>query len=219
MPSGVCGYPRASAIGRGIAITSGVSMNDLPGVVTYAALPPSARRWSSTAPQVLADGDQMTGRGPFTLGFGQSAASNDAAAPDDCFCTLTRTQLPPALASLESSKRFARSVSSSSFSGDVAIGTVTQPPAAKALVALAPTTAVPASRAVAIRIVIGRRRDQCSRLIRSPRARSRGAPGATRRRGGCRARAGGARSARRERCLRRRPATPRGRVRCARRHP
>src|SRR3972149_4872819 len=108
-------------MGWGIAITSGVSMNDLPSVVTCGSLPAPARRWSSTAPHVLAAGDQITGRAPFTLGFGQSGASLLAA--DDTFATLTRTHFPFTSASSDSSKRFARSVSSSSFSGDDAIGT------------------------------------------------------------------------------------------------
>ena len=65
----------------------------------------SARRWSSTAPHVLAAGDQITGRSPFTFGFGHPAVSSDAPAPDDTRATFTRMHRPPTAAP-ESSKRF-----------------------------------------------------------------------------------------------------------------
>ena len=46
-PSGVFGYPSASAIGFGIAMTSGVSCSGVPaGAIAF--LPASARRWFTT---------------------------------------------------------------------------------------------------------------------------------------------------------------------------
>ena len=46
-PSGVFGYPSASAIGFGIAMTSGVSCRGVPaGAIAF--FPASARRWFTT---------------------------------------------------------------------------------------------------------------------------------------------------------------------------
>ena len=46
-PSGVFGYPSASAIGFGIAMTSGVSCSGVPaGAIAF--FPASARRWFTT---------------------------------------------------------------------------------------------------------------------------------------------------------------------------
>ena len=57
------GQPSASAIGLGMAMTSGVIMNGVP-LLAIAGSPWSASRWSRIAPQALDAGDQMTGAGP-----------------------------------------------------------------------------------------------------------------------------------------------------------
>ena len=53
----------ASAIGFGMAMTSGVSMKGVPSPAIGPS-PASVRRWSTMAPQALDAGDQTTGRGP-----------------------------------------------------------------------------------------------------------------------------------------------------------
>src|SRR3954447_15960709 len=62
-PTGFSGYPSASAIGFGIAMTSGVTMNGSPDV-TIGSCPLSVRRWLTTWPHELAAGDHTTGLGP-----------------------------------------------------------------------------------------------------------------------------------------------------------
>ena len=109
-------------------------MNDLPGVVTYGALPASARRWSSTAPQVLAAGDQITGRGPFFVGLGPVGREQRRGRTRRLLLRPCTVDALPVDRRLRPSrpKRLARSVSSSSFSGDDAMSTVTHPSAAAA---------------------------------------------------------------------------------------
>src|ERR1700730_7364614 len=124
-PSGVFGYPSASAIGFGIAMTSGVSWSGVPaGAIAF--LPASARRLFTTRPHAPEAGDHAAGRGPLAFGFGQSSASNDAASPDDFDTTCTLMHWPSRLARSESLKRLARSVSRSTFSGDTCMSTVMQ---------------------------------------------------------------------------------------------
>src|SRR3954453_1865050 len=65
-PMGLPGYPRASAIGLGMAIVSGVTMNGSP-VVMMGSWPESMSRWFTTPPQLLAAGDQIAGLGPSVL--------------------------------------------------------------------------------------------------------------------------------------------------------
>ena len=53
-PRGVSGQPSASAMGRGIAMTSGVSMKLAASVGAIAGCPASDRCWLSTCPHVEA---------------------------------------------------------------------------------------------------------------------------------------------------------------------
>ena len=149
-PIGVLGQPSACAIGFGMAITTGVCMNETPGVGTYVDLPATARRWLSTAPHVFAAGDQITGRGPFDAGLGQPVSSSFSPAPDDTFATFTVMHLPLTVAP-ESLNCLPRPVSSTSFSGDDAMLTVTQLSAAAGEAATLPThaSAIPAVSAAA----------------------------------------------------------------------
>src|SRR5687767_7633301 len=55
-PMGVAGYPRASAIGLGMAITSGVTMNGLASAGAIGASPRSVSRWLRMAPHDAAAG-------------------------------------------------------------------------------------------------------------------------------------------------------------------
>src|SRR5436309_14497223 len=80
-PSGVAGQPRASAIGRGMAMTSGVSWMGLASAGAIAGWPWSARRWLTTAPHEDAAGDQITGPGAFVASSAHPVASRSAAAP------------------------------------------------------------------------------------------------------------------------------------------
>ncbi len=98
-PSGLRGQPSASAIGFGIARTSGVcamlgrSLGRSPG--TRSALSCAAVRWrSSTAHDVLA-GLHTSGRGP-SIASSQPLASASVAPPDALETTFTCTQWPPA---------------------------------------------------------------------------------------------------------------------------
>src|SRR5215212_4598081 len=96
-PTGVSGYPRASAMGSGMAMTSGVSMNgSLSGAM--AEPPSSVRRWFNTAPHALEAGDHTTGRGPSTSSS-QPSYSNVVDAPEDLAWGRTNTHLPPTSAS------------------------------------------------------------------------------------------------------------------------
>src|SRR5437868_14765182 len=58
-PIGVAGYPRASAIGRGMAITSGVSWIGFASEGASGGWPWSVRRWLTIAPHDDAAGDQI----------------------------------------------------------------------------------------------------------------------------------------------------------------
>src|SRR5207244_2217192 len=91
-PIGVAGQPRASAMGRGMAITSGVSWMGLAALGASAGCPWSVRRSLTTAPQDDAAGDQITGRGPLAGSSGQPEDSRSAAAPDDLLSTFTVVQ-------------------------------------------------------------------------------------------------------------------------------
>src|SRR6476619_3753917 len=91
-PSGLSGQPSASAIGWGMAMTSGVFMNGVP-LLAMAVSPLATSFWSSTAPQALDAGVQMTGAGLLPSVF-QPSASAWAAAPDASECGLTKTHLP-----------------------------------------------------------------------------------------------------------------------------
>src|SRR5438445_6263577 len=95
----------ASAIGLGMAIVSGVTMNGSP-VPTIGCCPAFARRELTIVPQLLAAGVQMTGRCPSVASF-QFVDNNVAAAPDAFFCGRTKTQLSPTLASLLALNDFA----------------------------------------------------------------------------------------------------------------
>src|SRR4026209_2486953 len=95
-PMGLPGYPTASAIGLGMAMTSGVTMNGCP-VPTIAGWLVSERRWLTMPPHDVAAGDQITGLGPSVASF-QFVYSSCAAAPDDFLCGRTNTQWSPCLA-------------------------------------------------------------------------------------------------------------------------
>src|SRR5689334_4723408 len=138
-------------MGLGMAMTSGVSMNDWASDGTVAGWPASARRWSTTAPQALLDGDQMVGLGPSAASSGQPRARLVAAAPDDTVFTFTNAQ-PPApafLAVADELNSAASVVMRSSFSGETVTWTTAHPLGASPPAwppALPPTQAV-ASRA------------------------------------------------------------------------
>src|SRR3989442_8739108 len=74
-PIGVVGHPKASAMGRGMAITSGVSWKGLASLGAMGGWPWSARRWLTTAPHDDAAGDQITGLGPLVASSGHPVAS------------------------------------------------------------------------------------------------------------------------------------------------
>ena len=114
-PIGSSGQPRASAIGRSIAITRGVSWNDTKSPV-MAGSPCAASRSLSTDPQVDAAGDQITGRGPFALLVPARRRGAGRLRRYDFDCTRANTHSPPTSASL-SLKSWASRVSRSSFSG------------------------------------------------------------------------------------------------------
>ena len=78
------------------------------------------------APQALDAGDQITGLAPLVASSGQPSASSCIASPEDLRSTRTKVQ-PPSLAAGEALNRRARSVNSSTFSGDDATSTVVQP--------------------------------------------------------------------------------------------
>ena len=96
-PSDFDGYPSASAMGLGIAITSGVSMNRVEGSVMGAS-PLSISRWLTTAPHALAAGDQITGCGPLASGSGHPAERSAAPAPDALLRGRTNTHVSPTFA-------------------------------------------------------------------------------------------------------------------------
>src|SRR5205085_704736 len=122
---GFDGQPSAVAIGRGMAMTSGVSMNGL-AAGAIAGWPASRRFWLRMAAHALDAGDQTTGRGP--LPSGQPSASSCMAAPDAFVSTRTNEHLPSTrLSDEESLKRLARSVRRSDFSDETAMSTVVQP--------------------------------------------------------------------------------------------
>src|SRR5881394_73566 len=70
-PIGVFGHPRASAIGRGMAMTSGVRMNGRGLVGAMGAWPCDASASFSTPPQAAAAGVQITGWGLSVADDGQ----------------------------------------------------------------------------------------------------------------------------------------------------
>ena len=125
-PSGSSGQPRASAIGRGIAITRGVSWNDTKSPA-MAGSPCAARRSLSTEPQVDAAGDQITGRGPSRSSSQPVGEELGGAAATTSTAPAANTHSPPTSASL-SLKSWASRVSRSSFSGDTERSATTQSP-------------------------------------------------------------------------------------------
>ena len=115
----------------------------------------------------------MTGRGPLVASSGQPSTSSDIPTPDDLRWTRTKAHRPPGLASSDELKVRARSVSSSTFSGDTAMSMAVQPlgmdwrspppgpPPEPSLVLQAPATraraiATTTTRAVRRLILIGR---------------------------------------------------------------
>src|SRR2546429_8901444 len=81
-PSGVFGYPSVSAIGFGMAMTSGVSWSGVPaGAIGF--FPPSARRWVTTRPHPLDARGPTPAPGPLALRVGPPSASHDAPSPPD----------------------------------------------------------------------------------------------------------------------------------------
>src|SRR5690349_6289191 len=95
-PSALFGQPSASAIGCGMAMTSGVFMNGVP-VLAMGDSPLAVSCWSRTAPHALEAGVQMTGAGLLPSVF-QPSASAWAAAPEASECGFTKTHLPPTCA-------------------------------------------------------------------------------------------------------------------------
>ena len=125
-PIGSSGHPRASAIGSGMAMTSGVSMNGVPSPAMGSS-PCWASRWSTMAPQPLKAGDQMTGRGP-SASSSHPSTSNAAPRPEDFDCGSTTTHCPSTSARSDWLKVPARSVNSSIFSGETAMSMTAQSP-------------------------------------------------------------------------------------------
>ncbi len=121
------GQPMASAMGFGMAMTRGVSMNALASVGAMAGWPAVDSRWLRTAPQAEDAGDQITGRGPLVASSGQPSTSSDIPTPDDLRWTRTNAHRPLGLASSDELNVRARSVSSSTFSGDTAMSMAVQP--------------------------------------------------------------------------------------------
>src|SRR5690242_9255913 len=105
-------------------MTSGVSMNDLPG---GARILPTCSL--TMAAQPLDAGDQITGCGPLFAGSGQPLTSSCAAPPLDTFFGRTKTHFPSTLFFLSLLNVFESSVSTATFSGLVAMSTVMQSPA------------------------------------------------------------------------------------------
>ncbi len=112
-------------MGRGMAMTSGVFMNGVPWPA-MAGSPWSASRWSRMAPQPLAAGDQMTGRGP-SADSSHPSASSCMAAPEALVLGRTNTHAPSASVFV-ALKSLASSVSRSIFSEETATSTTTQSP-------------------------------------------------------------------------------------------
>src|SRR3954468_3722062 len=110
-PIGFAGQPRASAMGRGMAMTSGVTWIGLASTGATAGWPVSALRWLPPPPHDAAAGDHTTGLGPFAGSSGQPWTNRSAAAPDDLFCTFMSEQ-PLSWAALLSLKSLASWVSS-----------------------------------------------------------------------------------------------------------
>jgi hypothetical protein len=92
-PSGLAGQPSASAIGFGIAITSGVCAIEGASAGTRLPLSCAAVRCCSSADQDEEAGLQTSGRGPSSRSF-QPRASASAAPPDAFEVTCTSTQVP-----------------------------------------------------------------------------------------------------------------------------
>src|SRR5687768_7151880 len=111
-------------MGRGMAMTSGVRMNGR-DAGACAGRPATESFWLRMAPQALDAGDQITGFVPLLASSGQPSARSCIASPDDLRSTRTNVQ-PPSLAAGELLNRRARSVNSSTFSGDDATSTVVQ---------------------------------------------------------------------------------------------
>src|SRR5687767_5304880 len=107
-----------------MAMTSGVRMNGL-DAGAFAGRPATESFWLRMAPQALDAGDQMTGLAPLLASSGQPSASSCIASPEDFRSTRTNVH-PPSFAAAELLKRRARSVNSSTFSGDDATSTVVQ---------------------------------------------------------------------------------------------
>src|SRR5688572_13859233 len=119
-------------MGCGMAITSGVSMNGVPGGAIV--LP---ARSLTIAPQPELAGDQITGCGPFDSGSGQPSTISWAAAPDALRAGRTNTQSPSASAPSPVLNSLASSVSSAIFSLLTAMSTTTQSPGSPSIPSIA----------------------------------------------------------------------------------
>ncbi len=95
-PSGVSGQPRVSAIGLGMAMTSGVrAIEGRAAPPTRSGASRAVVRWRSRPVQELAAGDHTSGRGPSTRSS-QPRPSASVAPPLALLVTTTRAHLPPA---------------------------------------------------------------------------------------------------------------------------
>src|SRR5690606_21431931 len=179
-PISASGQPSARAIGSGMAITRGVSMNGVGSSGAIGGRPSSSSRWLRIVPQELDAGDQTTGAGP-CRDSSQPSTSEDIARPDATERTSTRTQPSPGSASSEPLKRSARSARSSIFSELTATGTGVQssrrPPAAPpsssepeqaAARSAAASTAAPAIRRRPPRATRGSRTPQLPEPLEHP---------------------------------------------------
>ena len=93
-PSGLVGHPSAPAIGRGMAITSGVSATWGSVSGTRSGASRSARRWRRRTVQDDDAGDQTSGRGP-SIRSSHPRASASAAPPEAFDVTWTTTHRGP----------------------------------------------------------------------------------------------------------------------------
>src|SRR4051794_11885719 len=114
---GVFGHPSAWAIGRGMAMVSGVRISDLKSAGGIAVWPLLWSESFSTAPHALAAGVQITGLGTSVALSGQPSASCCSPAPEETLATRTKPQVPPDLAAFDLLKSAASLVSRSNFSG------------------------------------------------------------------------------------------------------
>src|SRR3954447_7366694 len=126
-PIGVLGQPSASAIGRGMAITSGVRMKGRGLVGATGGCPLGARALLITAPHAEAAGVQITGCGASVSAVVHPCSRNCSPAPELTLATRTNEHLPLTFDCFDLLKSPASLVSRSNFSGEDATSTTVHP--------------------------------------------------------------------------------------------